>query len=126
MASTPPALPHGPDDRGAHLDGEVLRACVPATPTAEAVELCLPGSGGERRVELARGADGWWRGEVGGITPGTAYGLRVHGPWDPERGVRTNPAKLLVDPWTRRVAGTVTSLTAARAYAGTDPFSAGR
>jgi isoamylase len=123
MAST---LPDLPDARGTHLDGDVLRACVPATPSAEAVELCLPAEGGERRVELARGRDGWWRGEVGGIAPGTAYGLRVHGPWDPTRGVRTNPAKLLVDPWARRVTGSVTSLADARAFAGSDPFSGRR
>jgi glycogen operon protein len=40
--------------------------------------------------------------------------------------VRTNPAKLLVDPRTRRVEGEVTSLAAARAFAGTDPFSTRR
>ncbi|WP_433036362.1 glycogen debranching protein GlgX [Actinomycetospora sp. CA-053990] len=109
---------------GAHLDGEVLHACVPAGPSVEAVELCLPGPGGERRIELGRSGDGWWRGTADGVAAGDPYGLRVHGPWEPGRGVRTNPAKLLVDPWTRRVEGSVTSLAAARAFEGTDPFSA--
>ncbi|MHC1560127.1 glycogen debranching protein GlgX [Actinomycetospora sp. C-140] len=121
MSSSPTDLP---DARGTHLDGEVLRACVPAAPSAEAVELCLLGGDGERRVELARAGDGWWRGEVRAVEAGTPYGLRVHGPWDPARGVRTNPAKLLVDPWVRRVTGRVTSLAAARPFAGDDPFSA--
>ncbi|GAA4762591.1 glycogen debranching protein GlgX [Actinomycetospora chibensis] len=113
-----------PIDAGAHLDGDVLRACVPAGPSVEAVELCLPGPGGERRIELGRSGDGWWRGTADGVTAGDPYGLRVHGPWEPGRGVRTNPAKLLVDPWTRRVEGSITSLAAARAFEGTDPFSA--
>ncbi|PVZ14678.1 glycogen debranching protein GlgX [Actinomycetospora cinnamomea] len=128
-----------PDARGARLDGDVLRVAVPATASAEAVELCLlprggsssaalplPGPDGERRVELRRTAEGWWQGEADGVAAGTPYGLRVHGPWDPVRGVRTNPAKLLVDPWTRRVAGSLTSLAAARPFAGDDPFSARR
>ncbi|WUI64701.1 glycogen debranching protein GlgX [Actinomycetospora sp. NBC_00405] len=102
----------------------MLRACVPAGPSVEAVELCLPGPGGERRIELGRSGDGWWRGTADGVAAGDPYGLRVHGPWEPGRGVRTNPAKLLVDPWTRRVEGSVTSLAAARAFEGTDPFSA--
>jgi len=136
MTRTPPAPPAA---RGAHLDGDVLRVSVPAAPSAEAVELCLlppegsssaalllPGPGGERRVELTRDADGWWRGEAAGVSAGDPYGLRVHGPWDPVRGVRTNPAKLLVDPWARRVEGTLTSLAVARPFAGDDPFSAHR
>ena len=102
----------------------VLHACIPAGPSVEAVELCLPGPGGERRIELGRAGDGWWRGTADGVAAGDPYGLRVHGPWEPGRGVRTNPAKLLVDPWTRRVEGSVTSLAAARAFEGTDPFSA--
>lgn len=31
--------------------------------------------------------------------PGLRYGLRVEGPWRPERGHRFDPAKLLVDPY---------------------------
>ncbi|WP_433787030.1 glycogen debranching protein GlgX [Actinomycetospora sp. CA-101289] len=120
----PPTPPAPPDARGAHLDGDVLRVAVPAAPSAEAVDLCLLGTGDERRVALRRGADGWWHGETTGIAPGTPYGLRVHGPWAPGRGVRTNPAKLLLDPWARRVEGSVTSLADARPFAGDDPFSA--
>lgn len=110
---------------GAHLDGDVLHVTVPAAPSAETVELCLPGEDGERRIELHRSGD-WWSGRAEGVHAGDAYGLRVHGPWDPGRGIRTNPAKLLVDPWTRRVEGTVTSLEAARPFAGDDPFCADR
>jgi isoamylase len=39
--------------------------------------------------------------------PGQAYGYRVSGPWDPARGLRCNPAKLLLDPYATAVSGTV-------------------
>ncbi|NMO91240.1 glycogen debranching protein GlgX [Actinomycetospora sp. TBRC 11914] len=102
----------------------VLAVAVPAAASAEAVELCLlAGEGGERRVELARdAADGWWRGSIPGVAAGQGYGLRVHGPWSPRTGVRTDPAKLLVDPWAKRVGGRFTDLSAALAHAGDDPF----
>jgi glycogen operon protein len=116
---------------GVTLDDEgVLAVAVPATATADAVELCLLGDGGERRVELARDgrsaqhADTWWRGSVAGVAAGQGYGLRVHGPWSPTTGVRTDPAKLLVDPWARQVGGRFTSLAAALAHTGEDPFGA--
>ena len=32
----------------------------------------------------------------------------MHGPWDPGRGLRCNPAKLLLDPYARAVHGEVT------------------
>ena len=114
--------------RGATLDDDgTLHLAVPATPGAEGVELCLlgDGSGGaERRVALTRGDDDWWRGSAGSVTVGDHYGVRVHGPWDPRKGVRTNPAKLLVEPWARRVAGGVTDAAAATAHRG-DPFTGG-
>ena len=31
------------------------------------------------------------------------YGYRVHGPWDPARGFRFNPAKVLLDPYARAI-----------------------
>src|SRR5207248_6076475 len=33
------------------------------------------------------------------------YGYRVHGPYDPERGDRFNPAKLVIDPYARALSG---------------------
>ena len=38
-------------------------------------------------------------GFVGGMRPGMRYGLRADGPFDPQRGHRFDPAKLLVDPY---------------------------
>ena len=46
-----------------------------------------------------------WHVHVGGLTPGSLYGYRVHGPYAPEGGHRFNPNKLLLDPYTRQLSG---------------------
>ena len=75
---------------------------------AEAVEVCLFGASGEEtRVELPERTAHVWHGLVLGVGPGQRYGLRVHGPWAPGDGLRCNPAKLLVDPYTTAVDGEV-------------------
>src|SRR6266571_2866879 len=83
---------------------------------ATAVELCLfgPGdagqgadSGAERRIALTE-VDGFvWHCYLPEIGPGQRYGYRVHGPYQPERGRRCNPAKLLLDPYGKAVEGDV-------------------
>jgi isoamylase len=80
-----------------------------ASGIAEGVELCLfDGAGAETRIGLPEYDDGVWHGFLPGTGPGHAYGYRVHGPWDPARGLRCNPAKLLLDPYARAVHGEVT------------------
>ncbi len=74
---------------------------------AEAVELCLYD---ENRRETAKHflpgqSEGVWHGFLPGCQPGQRYGYRVHGPWAPERGQRFNPAKLMIDPYARRLDG---------------------
>ncbi len=49
--------------------------------------------------------DGVWTGYLPGCRGGQRYGYRVHGAWSPEQGLRHNPAKLLIDPWARRLDG---------------------
>jgi isoamylase len=84
---------------------------------AERVELCLfdqPGTGNgadgwltETRVELTE-VDGFvWHGYLPGIAPGQRYGYRVHGPYDPPRGLRCDDSKLLLDPYGKAVEGDV-------------------
>ena len=46
-----------------------------------------------------------WHVHVGGLTPGTLYGYRVHGPYAPEGGHRFNPHKLLIDPYACQLSG---------------------
>ena len=50
---------------------------------------------------------GVWHGFVEGVGAGQAYGYRATGPWDPARGLRCNPAKLLLDPYARATTGPV-------------------
>lgn len=54
---------------------------------------------------MYRGLGGTWHLWIAELRPGQAYGYRVHGPYDPGRGQRFNPAKLLADPYARAVAG---------------------
>jgi glycogen operon protein len=74
------------------------------------VELCLFDATGQ--VELQRlflpGRTGpVWHGFLPAslARPGTLYGFRVHGPYDPARGQRFNPRKLLLDPCALDVVG---------------------
>ena len=62
-----------------------------------------------------------WQGYLPDVAPGQRYGFRVHGPWDPPAGVRCNPAKLLLDPYARAVAGEVRWDPAVFGHAPDDP-----
>lgn len=75
---------------------------------ATKVELCLFDDDGEReieRIELPEFTDEVWHGFLPDARPGTIYGYRVHGPYDPVNGHRFNPNKLLLDPYARAVVG---------------------
>jgi glycogen operon protein len=48
--------------------------------------------------DLVRGDDDTWELATPGAPPGTAYGFRVHGPFDPPHGQLFNPHKRLLDP----------------------------
>jgi glycogen operon protein len=48
-----------------------------------------------------------WHGLIRNIKPGQRYGFRVEGPWEPEKGLRFNAAKLLVDPYAKALTGEV-------------------
>ena len=75
---------------------------------AEAVEICLfDDDGNETRLELPERTGPRWHGYLPDVSPGQRYGLRVHGPWQPHEGARCNPAKLLIDPYARAIAGEV-------------------
>ena len=89
---------------------------------ADGVELCLfDESGAETRWSLDQGDGFVWQGYLPDVAPGQRYGFRVHGPWDPPAGVRCNPAKLLLDPYARAVAGDVHWDPAVYGHAADDP-----
>jgi isoamylase len=75
---------------------------------AGSVELCLfDEDGTERRIPLPEVDAHVWHGYLPGIEPGQRYGYRVHGPYDPAKGVRCNPHKLLLDPYARAIDGDI-------------------
>ncbi|HMG53064.1 MAG TPA: hypothetical protein VK601_06275, partial [Kofleriaceae bacterium] len=112
----PRAWPGRPYPLGAQFDGYGTNFAV-YSGVAERVDLCLfdvadAGQGEARgrgearnevRIELNRGIGNIWHVYLPLIGPGTRYGFRVHGPWDPGRGLRCNPNKLLVDPYARAI-----------------------
>jgi isoamylase len=75
---------------------------------AERVELCLfDDDGAETRVELTE-VDGYiWHAYLPTVQAGQRYGYRVHGPWDPARGCRYDPSKLLLDPYAKATSGEI-------------------
>jgi isoamylase len=78
------------------------------TSSGDQVELCLFGvEGGEQRIALTERDGDVWHGFAPGVGPGQAYGFRVTGPYDPARGLRYNPQKLLLDPYARAITGEV-------------------
>ncbi len=88
------------------VDGGVNFAVFSAHATR--IELCLydrDGSEELARVALPAHTDGVWHGLLPGGGPGLVYGLRAYGLNDAARGHRFNPAKLLLDPYARRLAG---------------------
>ena len=66
-----------------------------------------PTGSSERRIELTDRIHGVWFGEVPGVSPGQRSGYRVHGAWRPDRALRHNPHKLVLDPYARAIAGGV-------------------
>jgi glycogen operon protein len=92
---------------GASLTGDGVNFAV-FSAHAERIELCLFTSDGRKetaRLPIIERDGDIWHIHVGGLTPGTVYGFRAHGPYAPERGHRFNPNKLLLDPYARALEG---------------------
>jgi isoamylase len=78
---------------------------------ATKVELCLFDIEGRQeleRLELPEYTDEVWHGYLPEARPGTVYGYRVHGPYEPDAGHRFNPNKLLIDPYAKQIVGSLT------------------
>jgi glycogen operon protein len=97
-------LPH---PLGATWDGLGVNFAL-FSASATKVELCLFDEEGKReieRIELPEYTDEVWHGYLPDARPGTVYGYRVHGPYEPEAGLRFNPHKLLLDPYSKALVG---------------------
>jgi glycogen operon protein len=92
---------------GATWDGKGVNFAL-FSAHATAVDLCLFDPSGRRevqRIRLPRRTDQIWHVYVQGVRPGQLYGYRVDGPYEPMRGHRFNPRKLLIDPYARQLSG---------------------
>src|SRR5690349_15305804 len=113
------ARPGSPEPLGATFDGHGVNFAVYAD-EATSVEVCLfdaaDPSREVRRYPLPAQTHRVWHGYVPGLRPGTLYGFRVTGPVEPQRGLRFNPSKLLVDPYARALSGAVDSRAPVHGY----------
>src|SRR5947207_5666409 len=79
--------------------------------TATSVELCLfdniDATEENIRIPVTEHTDQVWHLFLPDLRPGQLYGFRVSGPYDPERGLRFNSSKLLLDPYAKAIAGEV-------------------
>ena len=97
--------PGSPEPLGATWDGPGANFAL-YSEGATGVHLCLfDESGKETQIPLRHRTEFVWHVYVNGVAPGTRYGFRVDGPWDPERGLRFNPRNVLLDPYARGLAG---------------------
>ena len=97
--------PGQPYPLGATWDGQGVNFAL-YSENATKVELCLfDEQGTETRVPLREQTAFVWHGYVDGLTPGQRYGYRVHGPYEPEQGLRFNPNVVLLDPYARALSG---------------------
>jgi isoamylase len=107
-AATRGALPGSEFPLGATvLDGGTNFAV--ASEVADGMVLCLfDQAGAETQIPMPDYDMRIWHVFVPGVGAGQAYGFRATGPYDPARGIRCHPAKLLLDPYARALTGTVT------------------
>ncbi|HEY5664975.1 MAG TPA: glycogen debranching protein GlgX [Ilumatobacter sp.] len=106
---------------GANYDGSGTNFSLFSS-VAEGVELCLLGPADaagrrdETRVDLTEVDGHIWHVYLPEVRPGQHYGWRVHGPWNPARGLWCNSTKLLIDPYARAIDGVVDWSPACFAY----------
>ncbi|WBU61329.1 glycogen debranching protein GlgX [Paracoccus albus] len=97
------------DRLGAHPTGDGVNFAV-FSANAEKIDVCLFSADGQQEVQQLTLPDRLgdiWHGFIPGLQPGALYGLRAYGPYEPQLGHRFNPAKLLIDPYARRLTGRV-------------------
>jgi len=117
-------LPGKPFPLGATWDGKGTNFAI-FSENATRVDLCFFSSESDRgeseRVKLAEVTGHVWHGYLPSVGPGELYGYRVHGPYEPENGLRFNPNKLVIDPYAKAIAGTVNFQAPVFGYRMLDP-----
>src|SRR5271165_492318 len=108
-ARTAPIREGLPHPRGASWDGKGTNFAL-FSAHATKVEVCIFDENGEQeleRIELPEYTNQIWHGYLPDVRPGTVYGYRVHGPYEPEAGHRFNPNKLVLDPYAKAHVGSL-------------------
>ena len=103
---------------GASWDGMGVNFAV-FSAHATRMQLCLFDAAGRRetaRLDLPEKSEDVCHGYLPQAQPGLVYGFRAHGPFEPQNGMRFNPHKLLLDPYARRLVGTLRWTDAAFGY----------
>jgi len=99
--------PGKPYPLGATWDGAGVNFAL-FSEHATKVELCLFDAVHDTqeavRIPMVEQTDMVWHVYVPDVGPGQLYGYRVYGPWDPARGHRFNPNKVVLDPYAKAVA----------------------
>ncbi len=95
-----------PAIQGATWDGKGTNFAL-FSENAEGVELCLfdkaTDTSESDRIRVRERTNGVWHIYLEGIKPGQLYGYRVHGAYEPEKGLRFNSNKVLLDPYARAI-----------------------
>ncbi|MFI5067099.1 MAG: glycogen debranching protein GlgX, partial [Streptosporangiales bacterium] len=117
--------PGTPYPLGATWDGTGTNFAL-FSEVADQVELCLLNGDDdagltETRIPLTEVDAFVWHCYLPDVGPSQRYGYRVHGPYDPARGHRCNPAKLLLDPYGKAVNGELRWHESLFSYKFTDP-----
>src|SRR5437868_2905368 len=95
---------------GATWDGQGVNFAI-FSESATGVELCLfdqaDSSAETHKICLREKTDQVWHCYLPDVRPGQFYGYRVHGPYDPNRGLRFDASKLLIDPYAKAITGEI-------------------
>ncbi len=98
--------PGNPYPLGASWDGAGVNFAIFAE-NATKVELCLfdsPDATSEsHRIIVKEYTDKVWHAYLPDVLPGQLYGYRIHGPYEPPKGHRFNPNKIVLDPYAKRI-----------------------
>jgi isoamylase len=113
--------PGRPYPLGATFDGTGVNFAVFSEAASKVVLCLIDDDGQETCVELIE-VDGYvWHAYLPRIQPGQRYGYRVYGPYDPARGHRCNPSKLLLDPYAKAISGQIDGHESLFSYRFSDP-----
>jgi glycogen operon protein len=95
---------------GATWDGQGVNFAL-FSAHGSGVELCLFDTADQadqrQIINVTERTNQVWHCYLPDVRPGQLYGYRVHGPYEPDNGLRFNPAKLVLDTYAKAITGQV-------------------